>query len=531
MTAVAVTAALLATGVGVAVAESDRVPAVSASPAAASTVSPVFGINMSLYDGSDELATDPGTQAMMKSWGVPLIRVPLRAGLTDAVLVRALRAVLVVGATPMVILRGPKSGTLADNQHLLDLVHGVFGDRRVYLEYGNEQDLAGVTAAGYVAGWNATVPALKRAAPTTYQFVGPVNFRADPGYAAAFVRGAQPQPDYLSWHEYVCAGSNADSYCTGHIANWTTHAHDVESAVRTAVGHPIPFFISEWNLDPSDESRYANASFIQPWTRAALTELLGLVPDGLAGAMVYTATNHGDFGLVNGGAVTPQGAVFRDVLAAYAPASSSPVASSSAAATGSAAPDPSASGSAAGSPAGGGAASGSGSSGDSRGSSSGGGSSGGGGSGGTAGTATASAARVGFEDGYDGWDEYWGYDSLTLSRTTSVHYEGSYALKMTTSSTNYVAGGTESVGGLKAGDTVTFHVYASGSGGNVRPFVMDPASAAHWGASQTNLPSSAGWFTLSFTVPSGFSVHAIGLQLKSASAGGWIALDGLNWPG
>jgi nitrate reductase alpha subunit len=60
---------------------------------------------------------------------------------------------------------------------------------------------------------------------------------------------------------------------------------------------------------------------------------------------------------------------------------------------------------------------------------------------------------------------------------------------------------------------------------------MDPASAAHWGASQTNLPSSAGWFTLSFTVPSGFSVHAIGLQLKSASAGGWIALDGLNWPG
>jgi hypothetical protein len=528
-------------------------PAITVAPVATATVSPVFGVNMSLFDGSDELATNPNTQAMLRSWGVPLIRVPLRAGLSDATLTGALQAVLAVGATPMVILHGPKSGTLADNQHLLSLVTGVFGDRRVYLEYGNEQDLAGVDANAYAAGWNQVIPALRQAAPAGYQFVGPVNFQADPAYAAAFAKAARPAPDYLSWHEYVCNSGNPDSYCTGHIANWTTHASAVEDAVRTAVGHTIPFFISEWNLDPNDESRYASSSFIQPWTRAALTQLLDLVPAGLAGAMIYTATNHGNFGLINGGQLTPQGSVFRDVLtatsgSASASASASPIGSASVAPSGAGSAGPSSgagsgsgSGSSGGSSSGGGTSSG-GSSGSSSGGSSSGGSSGGsssggdsssGGSsgGGSSSSGSTGGVHVGFEDGLDGWDEYWGYSHLTLSQTSSVHYDGGSALKVAASSTDYVAAGTESgLGSLHGGNTVTFHVYASGGAGTVRPFVMDPSSTVHWPQAERSLPGSAGWFTLTFTVPSGFTVHAIGLQLHSSTAANWIGLDGLSWP-
>src|SRR5581483_10145330 len=97
----------------------DGTPATT--PVAAATVSPVFGVNMSLLDGGDELATNPNTQALLRSWGVPLIRLPLRSGLADATLIAAMQAVLAVGATPMVILPGPASGTPAGDRHLLSL--------------------------------------------------------------------------------------------------------------------------------------------------------------------------------------------------------------------------------------------------------------------------------------------------------------------------------------------------------------------------------------------------------------------------
>jgi hypothetical protein len=518
-------------------------PAAALTAPEATSTSGVFGVNVSLFDASDELITNPSTQAMLRSWGVPLIRLPLRSDLSDATVDAAMRAVLAIGATPMVILHGPKSGGLANNQHLLSLIMSVFGDRRVYLEYGNEADLSGVSANAYAAGWNQVIPALRRAAPAAYRFVGPVNFQADPGYAAAFAKAANPAPDYLSWHEYVCNSSNRDSYCTAHIANWANHASAVENAVSAAVGHTIPFFISEWNLDPNDTPRYANASFIQSWTRAALTQLLALVPDGLAGAMVYTATNHGNFGLINGGSLTPQGQVFRDVLISTGPQASS------ASPSGTDSPGPGGAGALAGGRGpGAGRSSPRGSSGGgaSRGGTSGGGTSGGSSSSGgtpvnaaatkksSPAPAAASGVHIGFEDGLDSWGEYWGYDTLSLSQTTAAHYDGSHALKIVSSGTNYVAAGTgANLSGLHSGKTVTFHVYASGNGGgSIQPFTMDTSSTVHWPQGDSGLPTSAGWFTLTFTIPSGLStVHAIGLQLKSSKAGNWIALDGLSWPG
>jgi hypothetical protein len=48
---------------------------------------------------------------------------------------------------------------------------------------------------------------------------------------------------------------------------------------------------------------------------------------------------------------------------------------------------------------------------------------------------------------------------------------------------------------------------------------------------ESALPTHAGWFTVTFIIPAGFTaIHAIGLQLHTAKAGTWIALDALSWP-
>jgi hypothetical protein len=499
-------------------------PAAANLPAASTTAAPpIFGVNMSLYTAGDELATSAGTQALLRTWGVPLIRVPLRSGLSDAALTQAMQAVLAVGATPMLILPGPASPP-AGNQHLLSLITNVFGARKVYLEYGNEADLAGIDAAAYTAGWNRDVPALKRAAPAGYAFVGPVSFQADAGYAATFAAGARPAPDDLSWHEYVCNGGHPDAYCTGHVANWTAHANAVEAAVKAAVGHTIPFFISEWNLDPQAEARYGNPAFIGAWTRSALSELLDLTSLGLAGAMIYTATDHGTFGLIDHGALTPQGTVFRDLLtvatsaAPGLPPSLSPSGTAPSSSTGvPPAPAPAPAGS--------------------RGAGNGGGNGGGGGGGAPPPPPPQrGTVHVGFEDGLDGWGQYWGNDKFHLFTTDGAHWDGGRSLKMWMqdgSTGGYMAAGTQTgVGNLRAGDRITFHVWNSGKGpGTIRPFVMDTGYGVHFPQNESALPGSAGWLTVTFAVPAGISVHAIGLQFHSTVTNNWVALDGLTWPG
>jgi hypothetical protein len=138
--------------------------------------------------------------------------------------------------------------------------------------------------------------------------------------------------------------------------------------------------------------------------------------------------------------------------------------------------------------------------------------------------------HIGFESGLDGWAKYWGYDSLTLSRTTAVHLDGSYALKLQASATGYMAAGTQAgLAGLRAGSAITFQVYADGPG-SVHPFIMDTSNVVHLIGTETALPAADGWLTITFTVSAGMSVHAIGLQLYAASSTTWVGLDDLSWP-
>ncbi|GAA0322225.1 right-handed parallel beta-helix repeat-containing protein [Actinoallomurus spadix] len=302
------------------------------------TADPLFGINMSFFGADDAFVTQAATRELFRSWGVPIVRVPLRdrfkpdgPPVTDDQWMSAMRAVRDIGATPMLIIRAPGSGRTADDVkktdlHLLDLIHQVFGDGTAYLEFGNEPDGpdAGVPVADYTAAWNTVVPALKSRYPkAAYRYVGPASWRVDHDYVkyiGAFVAGATPEPDYLSWHEYVCdtvGDSDWKQTCETHLANWQTHVTDVEMTVQGKIGRQLPYFISEWNADSGDKGSVyteANAGYLASWTTKAIERLRGLRP-APAGAMVYTATDHEQFGLVTGAdRLTTQGRAFRQAM-------------------------------------------------------------------------------------------------------------------------------------------------------------------------------------------------------------------------
>ena len=298
------------------------VPLTGTSAAADGQDQNVFGVNMSLYDSGDQVMTDPATQQLLRSWRVPYVRVPMRQNLDGATLIKALRAVRAIGAVPVAIISGPgelsdDGAILARDRYDLGLMERVFPHSPVYLEYGNEDDLAhGIDASAYTASWNTVVSQLKATAPASYHWAGPVNYQTNPSYIAAFVAGASPRPDFVSWHEYVCQASDT-STCDSHIANWMTHARNTNAAEQNAIGTTIPFLITEWNVDPSDSSAdqalYGDPGFIQPWTQDALAELRSLTSVGLAGALIYTTSDHGDFALLSSGpTLTPQGQTFAD---------------------------------------------------------------------------------------------------------------------------------------------------------------------------------------------------------------------------
>jgi len=271
-----------------------------------------FGTNMPLFDANEQMITNAATRSILAGWHLPWIRMPFRPVLSDAVELSALQAIKGIGARPMVIVQGPlDSNALNDDLHELQLTASVFGANPVYVEYDNEADRAGITSAAYTSSWNATVPTLKSKYPS-YKFIGPVLSQWHPTYVASFVTSAKPAPDFISWHEYVCNTSETTAYCMQHIANWAVHVSQTNSAETAAVGHTVPFFISEWNMDSSADTRYGDPSVIGPFTTNAIKELESQIPNGLAGAIEYCADSHeSDFQLIDAtNQLTPQGQTF-----------------------------------------------------------------------------------------------------------------------------------------------------------------------------------------------------------------------------
>lgn len=278
-----------------------------------------LGTNLALYDTNDQVVNNPATQRLLKVAAIPIIRMPFRFFVPDEYELQALRAIQRIGAIPLVIIHGPTDpNALANDRHAIALVQRVFGASTVYVEFGNEADLAGVTVWTYINAWNAVIPELKELAPT-YKFVGPANFQADPIYVATFDKHANPRPAANTWHEYACQPSDTDDYCLAHISDWSVHIRNINKAVRAAIGVTLPLMMTEWNLDAEHEARYANSSFMRAWTARALRELAANISNGLLAAMQYCVTNNGGFDLIDeNNTLTPQGQVFIQALRASA---------------------------------------------------------------------------------------------------------------------------------------------------------------------------------------------------------------------
>jgi len=138
-----------------------------------------------------------------------------------------------------------------------------------------------------------------------------------------------------------------------------------------------------------------------------------------------------------------------------------------------------------------------------------------------------------FTGGTDGWSPFWG--SITDTPVTSPAVDGA-SLLLTTSSDSYTAVGTTTdVAQLTSGDTVEYHVWSSGGeSGSVRPFIQNDSFTVDFaGNGNTPLPSSSGWFTLTWTVPATSSVKGIGLQVINPDPGSnmlKLAIGALSWP-
>ncbi len=147
-------------------------------------------------------------------------------------------------------------------------------------------------------------------------------------------------------------------------------------------------------------------------------------------------------------------------------------------------------------------------------------------------TPSARTVLITFSHGTDGWSTFWG--NITEAPVTSPAVDGA-SLLLTTSSSRYSAVGTTTgVAQLKPGDTVTYHVWSSGRSGRIRPFIQnDRFNIEFAGTGDTQLPSTRGWFTLTWTVPATSSVKGIGLQVINPDPYHHrlrLAIGGLSWP-
>jgi hypothetical protein len=258
----------------------------------ATGVSPLlFGTNLGLYNSKDQVLTSAATRSLLQQIHVQAVRIPMRTTLSETTEIQAAQAVKAMGAVPVIDLPGPTdTNALTDDTRIISDMNGIFGKSTVYYEYGNEEDLAGVSAESYTASWNAVVPLLKELAPHA-NFVGPATYQYDQAYITAFLKGARPQPDEISWHEYACVANDTQDSCIAHINDWSTHIANARTAMISAVGKALPIMITEWNYAPDatpNDGKSNDSTFLSTWTQKAMQTLAA---NHVFGSMQYFCTS------------------------------------------------------------------------------------------------------------------------------------------------------------------------------------------------------------------------------------------------
>lgn len=284
-------------------------------------VSPyIFGVNLGLFDTGDQFLTSAATRAAMQQMHVKMVRMPVRPNISIAADIQVAQDIKSIGALPLLALHGAlTTNYLADDIAVIKAMNQVFGNSPVYYEFGNEEDLAGVSVAQYTSTWNSAIPQLKAVA-LNGNFVGPVNFQYNDAYLSTFLKTAQPRPDLISWHEYTCSYKWAADLCLSHIDNWNKHIAAARAAMQNTIGTVLPIMITEWNYAPDQllqnggqpfsDGKWNNASFMNAWTAKALQTLTA---NHIFASMQYSVTNTAIPMVDQSGAITTQGATFQSL--------------------------------------------------------------------------------------------------------------------------------------------------------------------------------------------------------------------------
>lgn len=271
----------------------------SSTPTVTVQTSPLlFGTNLGLFTGTDQVVTSAATRALMRQMHIRIVRLPTRPSLPNTIEVQAMQAVKSIGAIPLVVLTGLRNpNALADDTRMIRDSNSVFGSNPVYYEFGNEDDWNGVTITHYTEGWNTLIPQFKRLA-VNGKFIGPVSYQYNHDNLTTFLQGAKPRPDAISWHEYTCSYKDPADSCLSNLDGWTTHITDARAVMQATLGTTLPIMITEWNYAadqsvqnnglPFDDGKYNNASFMTAWTTKALRIL---ATNQVFASMQYSVTN------------------------------------------------------------------------------------------------------------------------------------------------------------------------------------------------------------------------------------------------
>jgi hypothetical protein len=234
----------------------------------------------------------------MQQMHIRIVRVPVRTKLPNEIELQAVKAVKSIGAIPLIVLNGVRNpNALADDTRMIQDVNSVFGSSLVYYEFGNEDDWNGVTITRYTNGWNTLIPQFKRVA-LNGKFIGPVSYEYSHDNLTAFLQGANPRPDAISWHEYTCSYKDPANSCLAQLDRWSTHISDARTVMPNILGTMLPIMITEWNYAsdqstqhnglPIDDGKYNNAGFMTEWTTKALRTLAA---NQVFASMQYSVTN------------------------------------------------------------------------------------------------------------------------------------------------------------------------------------------------------------------------------------------------
>ncbi|GHO93581.1 hypothetical protein KSF_036290 [Reticulibacter mediterranei] len=288
----------------------------STTPMPTKKVSPLlFGTNLD-FSKNDQLqiSQSSSTQQLLHTLHVQIVRISLTERPSQQEITQQAQYIQKIGAIPLVSLHSTLSSqALADDTLAIQTISNVFPGQTVYYEYGDEDDVLGVTADQYTQSWNQIVPKLKQLAPQA-QFVGPATYQYDDDYLQQFLQHAQPLPDEISWHEFTCDASWSQQQCLAGIHTWDQHITAARLLMKQFIPSSRPVMITAWNYaanaTPTD-GKSTDKNFVATWTQNALQTL---ATNEVFASMQYSGINAPVPLISPTNTLTTQGQTFRNLF-------------------------------------------------------------------------------------------------------------------------------------------------------------------------------------------------------------------------